>query len=336
MKKAAGLLICLLTALLLLLPAAAVVEQSDSFYAADYANVLSDETENWIVYFNGALEQQCSGAQLVVVTVDYLDGMYSDEYAYQLFNNWGVGSSTENNGMLLLLAVQENKAWLAYGSGLTDRLSSELVNGWFDDYFWQDFDSEQYDAAVHSIIENAILPWYDAAYGSSVGDGTGSSASDAQPSYDPNRTPEPQYDGSYYGEAPAAYASFSLGRVLFILFVIFFIIVPAVTRPYRTRYYRSYGIMPPLFFWMNLNRWRHDPFHGHPHDRPHDRHDDDWWNRPGGGGGFGGGSGHGGGGSFGGGGGFGGGGFGGFGGGGFGGGSGHGGGGFSGGGGGRR
>ena len=86
-----------------------------------------DSTEQMIIDYNGALEYHCQGAQVVVVTVDYLDGMYSDAYAYQLFNDWGVGSSEYNNGMLLLLAVQENKAWLAYGLGLTSVIDSNDV-----------------------------------------------------------------------------------------------------------------------------------------------------------------------------------------------------------------
>ena len=64
----------------------AVVEPTKEFYVADYANVLTPETEQLIIDYNGALETQCQGAQFVVVTVDYLDGMYSDEYAMQVFN----------------------------------------------------------------------------------------------------------------------------------------------------------------------------------------------------------------------------------------------------------
>ena len=86
----------LLTAILLLsvltVTASAVVEKSEAFYVADYADVLSDDLEQYIVDMNGDLEYYCKGAQLVVVTVEYLDGMYSDAYAYQLFNDWGVGS----------------------------------------------------------------------------------------------------------------------------------------------------------------------------------------------------------------------------------------------------
>ena len=69
------LLAVFLAAAVLCVPALAVVDKSDSFYVADYANVLSADTESTIINDNGALEKQCNGAQIVVVTVDYLDGM---------------------------------------------------------------------------------------------------------------------------------------------------------------------------------------------------------------------------------------------------------------------
>ncbi len=166
-KRFLSFVSALLLLLALTVPAHAVVSQSSSFYCADYANVLSSDTEQTIINYNGALEQQCSGAQIVVVTVDYLGGMNSDEYAYKLFNDWGVGSSQYNNGMLLLLAVEENKAWLAYGLGLNSELSSNDVDSLLEKYFWDDFDAEKYDQAVTKLFK-ALLKWYDDFYDSNV------------------------------------------------------------------------------------------------------------------------------------------------------------------------
>ena len=166
-KKLISYLAALIICLSVLSPAFAVVSQSDSFYVADYANVLDSSTEQEIINYNGALETQCQGAQIVVVTVDYLDGMNCDEYAYQLFNDWGVGSQSDNNGMLLLLAVQENKAWLAYGLGLNSDLSSTEIDNLLDEYFWDKFDAAKYDDAVTSLF-NALLKWYDTKYSSNV------------------------------------------------------------------------------------------------------------------------------------------------------------------------
>ncbi len=167
MKKVFSFLLALTLLLSIGITAFAVVEPSDRFYVADYANVLSESTENDIINYNGALEYQCQGAQLVVVTVDYLEGMTSDAYAYQLMNDWGVGSAQYNNGMLLLLGVQENKAWLAYGLGLSSQLSESKVDELLDAYFWTDFDKGNYDRAVSSLF-SALLRWYDGVYGSNV------------------------------------------------------------------------------------------------------------------------------------------------------------------------
>ncbi|MCI7741052.1 MAG: TPM domain-containing protein [Clostridiales bacterium] len=167
MKKILSFLFVLCLCLSVSVSAFAVVDRSESFYVADYSNVLSNDTEQMIINYNGSLEQQCQGAQIVVVTVDYLDGMYSDEYAYQLFNDWGVGSADYNNGMLLLLAVQENKAWLAYGLGLNSLIDSDQVDSLLDQYFWKDFDRGNYDEAVASLFK-ALLVWYDEQYDAQV------------------------------------------------------------------------------------------------------------------------------------------------------------------------
>lgn len=286
-------------------PAHAVVTQSESFYAADYANILSSDTEDMIINYNGALEQQCQGAQIVVVTVDYLDGMYSDEYAYQLFNSWGVGSQEYNNGMLLLLAVEENKAWLAYGLGLNSLLDSNSVDAMLEEYFWADFDAKNYDAAVTKLF-NALLEWYDAQYDSAAASsGAFSRIPDAAQSYSAGHI------NSSYGRSNYMQRLFS---ILIGLVILAFILGNNAGRGRGRR--GGSSILPWLLF-LNSRASRHRGF-----DWNH--RDDDWPPRGGGfGGGFGGGRG-----------GFGG----GFGGGhgGFGGGSGHGGGGFSGGGGGRR
>lgn len=192
----------------------AIVDQSDSFYAADYANVLSSSTEQMIINYNGALEQQCQGAQIVVVTVDYLDGMTSDAYAYQLFNSWGVGSSEYNNGMLLLLAVQENKAWLAYGLGLNSLLSSQSVDSMLNEYFWSDFDKGNYDSAVTKLF-NALLNWYDDEYNSNV-----ANAGTVQPAAD---SPNNYSGGDYYtyGVSYAIRRIVRIGIIVLILLAVF-------------------------------------------------------------------------------------------------------------------
>ena len=65
-----------------------MVEPTEQFYVADYANVLQQDTKDDIVEKNAVLYEQ-TGAQIVVVTVDFLDGMAIEDYALELFNEWG-------------------------------------------------------------------------------------------------------------------------------------------------------------------------------------------------------------------------------------------------------
>ena len=208
LKKWIALLAAAALCLCLSPVAFALVSQSDSFYVADYANVLTESTEQTIINYNGALEQQCQGAQIVVVTVDYLEGMYSDEYAYQLFNDWGVGSSEYNNGMLLLLSTQENKAWLAYGLGLTSQIDSGEVDDLLETYFWTDFDKGNYDSAVSKLF-SALLRWYDSVYGSQVAS-AGSAAGGEAVSYQQTQPGQQSHYGSVL----------DLGRLIRILLIV--------------------------------------------------------------------------------------------------------------------
>ena len=277
MKKFSSFILALCLCLSFGASAYAVVDQSESYYVADYSNVLSNDTEQMIINYNGSLEYQCQGAQIVVVTVDYLDGMYSDEYAYQLFNDWGVGSADYNNGMLLLLAIQENKAWLAYGIGLNSLIDSDQVDSMLDKYFWKDFDRGNYDEAVTSLF-NALLKWYDEQYDAAVvQSGTSVSSGNAGNEYYPG------YSEPSLGQRLSS-AIGSIIRILVVIAVLSMIFGGG-------RRGRGGGSWLPWFLLFNSrNNRRRGPWDDDHRGGPRGP-------GPGGfGGGFGGGSGHGGGG----------------------------------------
>lgn len=145
---------------------AETLNASDVYYVTDNANVLSQSTVEKIKNYNGALEQQCNGAQIVVATVKYTGGVDSDVYAMKLFNNWGIGSQDYNNGILILLVTEENKYYVQCGLGidvesLSDSLGSDLNT------FETLFDNKEYDKAVQTLFDGMIT-WFDTQYTSSV------------------------------------------------------------------------------------------------------------------------------------------------------------------------
>ena len=99
MKKVHLYRLCTLVLALALcaLPLAAAPDVPDptaDFYVGDFANVLSSDLEQYIIEQNQSLSAS-TGAQIVVVTVDFLDGYDIADYAVTLFNDWGIGSAEE-------------------------------------------------------------------------------------------------------------------------------------------------------------------------------------------------------------------------------------------------
>ena len=159
MKRIFALILALLLlpALALSALAADVPEPSADFYVYDGAGTLSQSTKDLILNASGPLEKYCDGAQIVVVTIDYLPSGYdSEQYANLLFNSWGIGSSSANNGMLLLHVVKEDRGWLAVGAGISNQVSTDSINSLMDSYFWPYSDAGEYDKAVATLFPHLV------------------------------------------------------------------------------------------------------------------------------------------------------------------------------------
>jgi uncharacterized protein len=83
----------------------------------DYAHVLNAQQlaqlEAKLVEFD-----RTTSTQITIVTVPNLGGRDVSDYSLELFNHWGIGQGTKNNGVLLLAAIQDRKAWITVGKGL--------------------------------------------------------------------------------------------------------------------------------------------------------------------------------------------------------------------------
>ena len=106
----------------------------------DAAGVLSDSTTSELETLNAQLSSSCDGAQIGVLTVDYTGSATTEDYATEAFNTWGIGSSSKNNGVLILLVMQSDQYadgdyYLTYGDGfrstmLADQASTLVQTMW--------------------------------------------------------------------------------------------------------------------------------------------------------------------------------------------------------------
>ena len=162
-KSIATILLITILALAIIPDADAIVAPSEDIYVTDAANVLTENTRQDIIDSNIDLMERGRGAQIIIVTVQYLDGMPIDEYASLLFNSWGVGSEADN-GMLLLLATEEGAAWLVVGAGIAGAFTNDMANQYLNTYLRPEFENRNFDAAVRSICE-ALFTWFAEYYG---------------------------------------------------------------------------------------------------------------------------------------------------------------------------
>lgn len=125
----------------------AIVQPTSQFYVNDYADILSPETESFIVN-NSATLAQATTAQIVVVTVKNLEGKSLESYATQLFREFGIGDKQKNNGLLLLLALEERKSRVEVGTGLEGILPDGKTGRFQDQYMIPYFRDNNFDEGI--------------------------------------------------------------------------------------------------------------------------------------------------------------------------------------------
>lgn len=136
-------------------------------YVYDNAGVLTDETMAHIDAMNISLFAQ-TGAQILVETVDTTGDKTMEEYAIDLGNQYHVGDAERNNGLVILLALDNiaqnglvGDYWVVGGDGLAsygNELTSLLVAN-----METDFAAGDYDAGVEKTFD-AYIDWFSNFY----------------------------------------------------------------------------------------------------------------------------------------------------------------------------
>ena len=148
----------------------AIVKPTSNFYVNDYANLLSSETENYIMNINQSLNSKTK-AQVVVVTVQNLEGSSLEEYATELFRNFGIGDKKLNNGVLMLIALEERQSRIEVGYGLEGILNDAKTGRIQDEYMIPYLRQNNWDEGIKNGF-SAIINEIEKAYGVSVGSET--------------------------------------------------------------------------------------------------------------------------------------------------------------------
>jgi len=145
----------LLVALFAIAPAFAINFPALTGRVVDQANIIQSDKRAAIEQKSADLEEK-SGIQLVVATVNSLEGQEIEPYANELFRKWALGEKKKNNGVLLLVAPNERRVRIEVGYGLegtlTDALSKVIISNAMTPRFKAGNYSEGISRGVDDII----------------------------------------------------------------------------------------------------------------------------------------------------------------------------------------
>ena len=137
-NRARGMLLTLLLLVGICLPCFAqeVSYPSPRGHVNDYAGILSAQTSQDIDTICKQVQSKTT-AQIALVVVGTTEPLEIEQYAVELFQKWGIGQKDKDNGLLLLVAINDRKVRIETGYGLEGAIP---------------------DAIAHNIIQQIIVP----------------------------------------------------------------------------------------------------------------------------------------------------------------------------------
>lgn len=131
------------------------VPKHNGQWVIDNANMLSEQTENTI---NALLRthQDSTSNQVVVLTINSLEGGSLEEFANRVFNTWKIGQQGRDNGVLLLIAKEDRAVRIEVGYGLeaelTDLESADII----DHVIIPEFKKGNFDQGVLKGVQSIL------------------------------------------------------------------------------------------------------------------------------------------------------------------------------------
>lgn len=121
----------------------------------DEAKVLSSSTVSQLEQQLKAYEDSTSN-QIAILVTPSLDGEILEEYSLRVAEAWKLGRKDRDNGILLLVAINDRKMRIEVGYGLEGVLTDALCNRIIRNEIAPNFRRDDYDAGIAAGINGII------------------------------------------------------------------------------------------------------------------------------------------------------------------------------------
>ncbi|MFA5087404.1 MAG: TPM domain-containing protein [Candidatus Omnitrophota bacterium] len=131
------------------------IPEASHGYISDNANLISSTDRRKISQLAAELEKKTT-AQIAVVTLPTTLPESIQGYSVRLYDKWKIGQKGKDNGVLLLIAVDDRQAWITTGYGLEgalpDVICGKIVNETIIPFFKRGQFSEGISAGAVAIM----------------------------------------------------------------------------------------------------------------------------------------------------------------------------------------
>ena len=130
-----------------------IAKPNPATLVTDVAGALTPEQKQALEKKLVAIDDSSSN-QIAVVIIPTLDGYPKEEYANKLFRAWGIGDKKKNNGVLLLIAINDRQIWIEVGYGLEGAIPDITALNIIDNDIKPAFKAGNYYEGIDQATDN--------------------------------------------------------------------------------------------------------------------------------------------------------------------------------------
>ncbi|MGP8330378.1 MAG: TPM domain-containing protein [Methanosarcinaceae archaeon] len=120
-------------------------------FVTDSAEMIDPDYEAKITELSSKIERETT-VEIVVVTVESLEGESREMYAVKLFEQAGIGKEDKDNGLLILVAEQEREYRFEVGYGLEGVITDSMKVNIGDRIITPNFKNGEYGKGIYESI----------------------------------------------------------------------------------------------------------------------------------------------------------------------------------------
>lgn len=165
MRVKASQILFLLVSIFLVQPTLTIGQKNEITYAWDIpklkdyrvhddAGILSSSSIKELESMLKGYEDSTSN-QIAILSITKL-GDKLESYSRKVFNEWKLGQSTKNNGVLILVVEDDRKIRIEVGEGLEKILTGEFCNRVINEKMVPEFKEKNYDAGMLAAVTSIM------------------------------------------------------------------------------------------------------------------------------------------------------------------------------------